>query len=69
MEEKTIEIIRDDKEKIIEIKGIPCLICESVDTHLYKDYFVCFSCKNKIKKQEEKEKVSTKTKVFSSYQN
>lgn len=53
MENKTIEILKDEKGKILEIKGIPCLTCESIDTHLYKDYFVCFSCKNKIKNQNE----------------
>jgi hypothetical protein len=51
MESKEIEIIRDDNGKIIEIKGIPCLVCESLNTHLYKDTFMCFDCKNKVKKQ------------------
>ncbi|MEK6878154.1 MAG: hypothetical protein AABY22_01025 [Nanoarchaeota archaeon] len=56
VEKKKIEIVRDDNNKIIEIKNIPCLICESEDTHLYKETFFCFSCKNKVKKEEAENK-------------
>lgn len=68
METKTIEIIRGDDNKIIEIKGIPCLNCESLNTHTYKDCFFCLDCKARIKKEKEEELKSARPKFSTPYQ-
>jgi len=64
-----IEVIRDELGKIIEIKGVPCLQCESINTHCYVDVFFCIDCKAKVHKEVPQESIKPKTQFHHEYPN